>query len=99
MSPLPDTTTSDKIRELNELINLYDTRIERQQALLERTNRGKFKTTQVSDQVLKALVLGDLNLLKSKKEEIVDEIRVLESSNTATTNGDHSASDSDATQE
>lgn len=71
-------TKSAKIRELQHLAQLHDTSIERQQALLTKIAKGKFKSTQVSDQILYALAKGELELLKRRREEIDTQINELE---------------------
>lgn len=66
---------SNKVTETTQLLNLYENAITKQQTLLDKTVKGKFKSTQLSDGVLKALVLGDLNMLKENKEKLLQEIR------------------------
>lgn len=64
----------DKLGELKSLLSLFDTAIERQNILIDKTKRGKFKSAQVDDDVLLALVLYDLTLLKKQKAQVENEI-------------------------
>lgn len=90
------TSTFEKERELQNFLQLYDTAIERQENLLVKFAKGKFKTTQVSDQVLGGLIRGDLNLLRKQRDKIATDLR--EATNTngfsqITTNGYTNKSD------
>lgn len=69
---------SENIRELESLINLYETAIERHETLLQKVLRGKYKTTQLSDEMFVALVKGDIKLMKEKKSELEDEVKELQ---------------------
>lgn len=74
-------TIPDKLRELRHLLALYETAIEQQQKLLDRTTKGKFKSTQIGDEILYALVKGDLNLLKNQKTKYQKDLESLEKQN------------------
>lgn len=65
----------DKIGELKSLLSLFDTAIERQTTLIDKTKKGKFKSAQVDDDVLLALVSYDLTLLKKQKEQVKKDIQ------------------------
>lgn len=87
------TIPSSKIKELDNLILMYDTAIARQEGLLEKVVKGKFLSTKLSDRVLYALVKGDLNLLKEKRKEILADLNNLKKLNDEdkTANGYHTA--------
>lgn len=72
------SSTADKLRERNQLLHLYDTAIERQKSSLADVHKGKLRSTQVTDEVLYALVRGDLTRLQSMKNDLVEEIRKLQ---------------------
>lgn len=68
------TSTRDKRRELEHLVQLYDTALARQKNLLDKFNKGKFKSTQISDEQLQALILGDLKLLEKARKEFGNDL-------------------------
>lgn len=70
----------DARRDLNQLLHFYEAAIERQHTLLEKTKKGKFKSTHLSDAVLTALVKGDLKLLNNRRDEITKQIVDLDKS-------------------
>lgn len=61
-------TKLDDLRETQQLLDLYDTAIDRQEQKLDKFKRGKFKSAQVDDEILYALIKGDLKLLQANKE-------------------------------
>lgn len=77
MSSLPDTLSHYSVRELNQLLHLYDTGIERQQTLLDKVVRGVYKRSGISDEVLLALVSGDLKLLQKERKDIATRLESL----------------------
>lgn len=68
----------DKVQELNRLIQLYDTAIERHDSHLRKAIRGIGGSVQMSREKYVALVRGDLKLLKRKKSELEHEVQQLE---------------------
>ena len=66
-----DKVSSNNIADLNFLVQLYDTAIGKQQTLLDRARDGRFKSAQISDEVLLALIRSDLNLLKEDKSNVM----------------------------
>lgn len=68
----------EKVQELNRLIRLYETAIERHDTLLRKVLRGKEISAQLSKEKYIALVKGDLRLMKDKKSELEEELRELE---------------------
>lgn len=70
--------SAEKLQELNRLIQLYETAIERHETLLRKVLRGKDLSAQVSKEKYIALVKGDLRLMRDKKSELEDEVRELE---------------------
>lgn len=78
----------DKLGELKSLLSLYDTAIERQSNLVSKTKKGKFKSAQVDDDVLSALVLYDLTLLKEQKAQVQKDIENYEADSSEKQNSD-----------
>lgn len=64
------TSNRDKRRDLEHLSSLYETALTRQKILLDKFNKGKFKSTQISDEHLYALIRGDLKILEERKQGI-----------------------------
>lgn len=68
------TDSQEKIDSLQRILHLYDLAVAKQERLLDKTRRGKYRLAQLSDRVLYALIKGDLKRLKTKKAEIELEI-------------------------
>lgn len=75
------TSNRDKRRDLEHLSSLYDTALSRQKTLLDKFNKGKFKSTQISDDHLHALIRGDLKILEERKQGIEKDLASLSTSN------------------
>lgn len=71
-------STLQKVQELNRLIQLYDTAIERHDEHLRKAIRGIGGSVQMSRQKYVALVRGDLKLMRKKKAELEEEVKQLE---------------------
>lgn len=78
----------DELGELKSLLSLYDTAIERQNNLVSKTKKGKFKSAQVDDAVLTALVLYDLTLLREQKAQVQKDIENYEADSNEKPNSD-----------
>lgn len=68
-------------QELNQLKILLNFRINKQEKLLEKIINGKWKSTQVSDQVLYSLAKHDLKLLEAKKQDVETHLSNLDERN------------------
>lgn len=68
----------EKQKGLAKTLQLYDIAITQQEKKLDATRRGKYKFAQISDEVLYALILGDLKRLQKNRTDIKDEIDSLE---------------------
>lgn len=55
-----------KIKELQEYLDMLDFRIDKQKKLLDKIASGKWKQTQVSEEVLYALTKHDLIILEKE---------------------------------
>lgn len=75
------TSNFDKRRDLINLLGLYDTAITRHKVLLDKTIKGKFKSTQVSDEILYALVKGDLKLMEDTREQLQKDLQKITTTN------------------
>lgn len=65
---------SDKERDLNNLLCLYETAIERQKHRIDKANKGRLQSTSVSNDVLKALVVADYKLLEDLRNGISNQL-------------------------
>lgn len=68
----------EDIAEMNRVLSLYETNIERQKDLIVKVTRGKFRCASVTDDVLKALVVGDYKLLQSQRDKLKQDISEME---------------------
>lgn len=72
------STYDVKKAELNKLLRLYDTALQRQKDLINKANKGKLRSSSVADNMLKALAIGDYNLLISQKKNAIKELNELQ---------------------
>lgn len=70
--------SEEKIVELKRILLLYETAITRQMSMLEQVRKGVKKSAELPEEIIEALVLNDLKILRKQKKETEDDISELE---------------------